>query len=152
LRELIKQQRKRFHLKPAHWFCIVGLLPIIILYTYLRFIPIARTFYISFFDWDMVSIHKPFIGLDNYVSLFHSDLFLLALKNTTLIAFGILIFSVPGALILAYLLSKGSRFKAWYEALYFLPVITPMVPVAVTWKWILDSQHGLLNYFCHFSE
>ncbi|RJE90912.1 sugar ABC transporter permease [Paenibacillus sp. 1011MAR3C5] len=142
--------KKRFRLKPHHWFVLLGLTPIIAVYTYLRFIPIVKTFYISLFQWDMVSVDKPFVGMENFVTLFQSDPFLTALKNTTIIAFGILIFSVPIALIIAYLLSKGIRFKSWYEAIYFLPYITPMVPVAVTWKWILDSQQGLFNYALSF--
>ncbi|RJX41272.1 sugar ABC transporter permease [Paenibacillus pinisoli] len=142
--------KKRFRLKPHHWFVLLGLTPIIAIYTYLRFIPIVKTFYISLFQWDMVSVDKPFVGLENFVILFQSDPFLTALKNTTIIAFGILIFSVPIALIIAYLLSRGIRFKSWYEAIYFLPYITPMVPVAVTWKWILDSQQGLFNYALSF--
>jgi len=142
--------KKRFRLKPHHWFVLLGLTPIIAIYTYLRFIPIVKTFYISLFQWDMVSVDKPFVGLENFVTLFQSDPFLTALKNTTIIAFGILIFSVPIALIIAYLLSRGIRFKSWYEAIYFLPYITPMVPVAVTWKWILDSQQGLFNYALSF--
>lgn len=142
--------KKRFRMKPGHWFCILALAPIIALYTYLRFIPIAKTMYISLFEWDLISVKKPFVGLENFTTLFQSEPFILAIKNTSIIAFGILIFSVPTALIIAYMLHKGIRFKAWYEALYFLPVITPMVPVAVTWKWILDSQHGLFNYFLSF--
>lgn len=142
--------KKRFRLKPHHWFVLLGLTPIIAVYTYLRFIPIVKTFYISLFQWDLVSVDKPFVGMENFVTLFQSDPFLTALKNTTIIAFGILIFSVPIALIIAYLLSKGIRFKSWYEAFYFLPYITPMVPVAVTWKWILDSQQGLFNYALSF--
>jgi multiple sugar transport system permease protein len=138
--------KRKFRLKPGHWFCIIGLLPIIILYGYLRFIPIVRTMYISFFEWDLVSVRKPFVGLENFKTLFHSDPFLLAIKNTSIIAFGVLIFSVPIAMVIAHLLHRGVRFKSWYEALYFLPYITPMVPVAMTWKWILDSKHGLLNF------
>jgi multiple sugar transport system permease protein len=137
---------KRFRLKPGHWFCIIGLTPIIILYGYLRFIPIVKTIFIGFFEWDLVSDKKPFVGLDNYKELFQSEPFLLALKNTSIIAFSILVFSVPIAMVIAQLLYRGIRFKAWYEALYFLPYITPMVPVAMTWKWILDSKHGLLNF------
>ncbi|MEK3916851.1 sugar ABC transporter permease [Paenibacillus sp. FSL H7-0331] len=142
--------KKKFRLNSSHWFCIIGLAPIIALYAYLRFIPIVKTMYISLFEWDLISTNKPFVGLDNFVTLFQSEPFLMALKNTTIIAFGILIFAVPGSLIIASMLHKGVRFKAWYEALYFLPVITPMVPVAVTWKWMLDSQHGLFNYFLSF--
>ena len=138
--------RGRRRWKPVHWFCLFGLAPIMAIYIYLRFIPILKTFYISFFNWDMVSKHKPFIGLDNYRELFGNEMFLASMKNTTIIAFSVLFITVPLALLLANALSKGIKGKAWYEALYFLPVITPMVPVAVTWKWILDSDHGLLNY------
>ncbi|TDF92008.1 carbohydrate ABC transporter permease [Paenibacillus piri] len=142
--------KKKFRLNAGHWFCILGLAPIIAIYAYLRFIPIVKTVYISFFEWDLISINKPFIGMENYVELLKSEPFLLAIKNTTIIAFGILIFSVPIAIVVASLLHRGIRFKAWYEALYFLPYITPMVPVAVSWKWILDSKTGLLNYFLSF--
>ena len=141
---------KKFRFKTHHWFILFGLAPILGIYTYLRLIPIIKTFYISLFQWDMVSTVKPFVGLENYASLLQSEAFMVAFKNTSIIAFGILIFSVPSALVLAYLLSKGIRFKSWYEALYFIPVITPMVPVAVTWKWILDAQNGLFNYFLSF--
>jgi len=147
---MASMSKKRFRLKRYHWFCLIGLAPILAIYTYLRLIPIMKTFYISLFQWDMVSADKPFVGLANFVELFQNDAFITSLVNTTIIAFGILIFSVPSALIIAYLLSKGIRFKSWYEALYFLPVITPMVPVAVTWKWILDAQNGLFNYVLSF--
>jgi multiple sugar transport system permease protein len=145
-----KVRRKKFRMKSGHWFCIVGLTPIVLLYAYLRFIPIFQTMYISFFDWDLISIRKPFVGLENYRTMFSSDPFLESIRNTSIIAFGILVFSVPLALIIASILNQGIRFKSWFEGLYFLPYITPMVPVAVSWKWILDSKHGLINYFLSF--
>jgi multiple sugar transport system permease protein len=147
---LISAAKKKTRLKSTHWFVIFGLAPVLLIYTYLRFIPILKTFYMSLFEWDMVNIRKPFIGLDNYVELFKSEAFLLSLKNTSIIAFSILIFSVPLALLVAGVLAKNIKFKSWYEAFYFLPVITPMVPVTVIWKWILDANYGLLNYFLSF--
>jgi len=141
---------RKKRLNALHWFCIVGLTPIMLLYSYLRFIPILKTFYMSLFDWDMVSIRKPFIGFANYTEMFQNETFLISLKNTTIIAFGILLFSVPLALLVANGLVKKIRFQSWYEAIYFLPVIAPMVPVTVIWKWILDANHGLLNYFLSF--
>lgn len=95
----------------------------------------------------MISPVKPFIGLGNYRELFSSHVFNQALKNTTILAFSIFIFSVPLALLIANVLAKKIRFASWYETLYFLPVVTPMVPVTVIWKWILDSSNGLFNYF-----
>ncbi|MGQ0572019.1 MAG: carbohydrate ABC transporter permease, partial [Armatimonadota bacterium] len=32
-----------------------------------------------------------------------------------------------------------------YQLIYFLPVVTPWVPVTVVWKWIYDARYGPLN-------
>lgn len=136
--------------RSATWFCFLGLLPILALFTYIRLIPIVKTFYMSLFQWDMVSPKKPFIGLQNYITLFQNENFLISLKNTTIIAFNVFLFSVPFALMLAVLILNQVRFKSWYEAIYFLPFIAPMVPVTVIWKWILDANNGLMNYFISF--
>lgn len=147
---MLATKKRKMQLKATHWFVITGLTPIFLLFIYLRFIPIAKTFYMSFFDWDLVSLHKPFVAFDNYIELFQNASFLLSLKNTTIIAFSIFIFSVPLALLIANALTKNIKFSSWYEALYFLPVITPMVPVTVIWKIILDANNGLMNYFISF--
>ena len=54
--------------------------------------------------------------------------------------------SVVLGLALAVLLAGKLRFTAAYQAIYFLPVITPMVPMAIAWKWVFDARHGILNY------
>ncbi|HPL29384.1 MAG TPA: sugar ABC transporter permease, partial [Anaerolineae bacterium] len=72
---------------------------------------------------------------------------LISLRNTTLFAVFVTVFSVAIALALAVLLAGKVRCGGLYEALFFLPVITPMVPVSVVWKWIYDPTYGLLNYF-----
>ncbi|HEX7056294.1 MAG TPA: sugar ABC transporter permease [Bacilli bacterium] len=142
--------KRKKRLKSTHWFVMIALAPIMLLYTYLRFIPIGKTFYMSLFNWDMVSLNKPFIGFANYTTLFHNNMFKMAIENTTIIAFSILLTSVPLALLVANALKDKIKFQSWYEAFYFLPVITPMVPVTVIWKWILDANYGLLNYFLSF--
>ena len=47
---------------------------------------------------------------------------------------------------LAVLLARRGRASAVYQTIYFLPVITPLVPMSITWKWIYDYNYGLLNY------
>jgi ABC-type sugar transport system permease subunit len=54
---------------------------------------------------------------------------------------------VLGGLVLALMVNTRWKLTPFFEAIYFLPVITPMVPVAIIWKWIYDPQYGLLNYF-----
>ena len=50
------------------------------------------------------------------------------------------------ALPFAVLLARRGRASAVYQTIYFLPVITPMVPMAIAWKWIYDYNYGILNY------
>ena len=57
-----------------------------------------------------------------------------------------MVLSVVVGLALAVLLAGKLRFTAAYQAIYFLPVITPMVPMAIAWKWIFDARIGILNY------
>jgi multiple sugar transport system permease protein len=72
--------------------------------------------------------------------------FVLALKNTTLFAAFVVGVSVILGLALAVALAGKLRFTAAYQAIYFLPVITPMVPMAIAWRWIFDARYGVLNY------
>jgi len=128
-------------------FCLYVLLPILALYTYLRFIPIGRTLILSFQKWNLLSVSRPFIGLVNYVKIFQSPEFATALKNTAFFA----VFTVPTTIAISLALavalnSKRVGIVPFYQTIYFIPVVTSMVPVAVVWKWIYDPTYGLLNY------
>lgn len=127
-------------------FCYAMLAPVLAVYAYLRIIPILQTFVISFYKWDMTQPIKPFIGLDNYSSMLSDERFLTAIKNTTVFSFATVFGSVLLALPVAVLLAGRIRFTPLYQAIFFLPVITPMVPMSVAWKWIYDPAHGILNY------
>lgn len=127
-------------------FCYTGLLPIFALFVILRIIPIIRTFTLSFYESNLINPQSRFIGVENYLTLFGDHLFQTALRNTTLFAVGTVTLSVGIGLALALLVNRIGRFSAFYETVYFLPVITPMVPVSIIWKWIYDPSFGLLNY------
>ena len=128
-------------------FAYLALLPILLIYLYLRVGPILTNFIYSFYNSSVVNPRANFSGLDNYIALFGDRLFVISLRNTTLFAISLTVFSVSIALFLAVLLSGKFRLGGAYEAIYFLPVITPMVAVAVVWKWIYDPTYGLLNFF-----
>ncbi len=128
-------------------FAYISLLPVLAIYAILRIIPISQSFMYSLYKSKMVNPQAKFIGLGHYKSLLNDELFLLAIRNTTVFAVFVVFFSVVIALGLAVLLAGKVRFGGLYEALYFIPVITPMVPVSVVWKWIYDPTYGLLNYF-----
>src|SRR3982751_3109367 len=85
-------------------FAGLALVPILIIYAAVRLYPIGETLRLSLHRWNILSKNKPFIGLDNFRELTGDPSFLEALQNTTIIAFGVLIVTIPTALFLAALI------------------------------------------------
>src|SRR3954451_6693936 len=127
-------------------FCYVALLPVLALFFYVRIIPIGFGFLLSFYRWNLLTARKPFVGWANYEALLGDENFLLALKNTTIYSFSTVLLSTAIALPRAVFLARKSRLSAFYQTVYFLPVITPLVPMSIAWKWIYDYNYGVLNY------
>jgi multiple sugar transport system permease protein len=127
-------------------FCYLALAPVLALFFYVRVIPIVRSVVISFYRWDLIRPLKPYIGLANYENLLSDANFILALKNTVVYSLATVVISTLIALPLAVFLARKTRLSVFYQTVYFLPVITPMVPMAIAWKWIYDYNYGLFNY------
>ena len=130
-------------------FVISALAVPLTLFVLVRVIPIFETLRLSLFKWDIISRNKPFIGLANFQELAGDPLFLEALRNTTIIAFGVLALTIPLALGLAALIQYrfGSAMAGFYETSVFIPHIVSLVPAAMAWKWVFDAQLGPLNAF-----
>lgn len=128
-------------------FAILALIPVLVIYFWVRLIPIGETLRLSLHQWNILSKNKPFVGLDNFRELFGDQLFLDSLFNTTIIAFGVLIFTIPVSLFIAHLVYQRtrSRFSGFYETTLFLPHVVSLVPAAMAWKWIFDARLGPLN-------
>jgi len=107
-------------------------------------IPMICSFGLSFTKWDLLN-SVEFVGLQNYVQLFQSDLFYKILSNTVVFALATSILGVIIPLILASILNSKIRGSEFYKTAYFLPFITPMVVVGIVWAWIFDPNIGLLN-------
>jgi len=134
-------QRKRWI------FALLAILPTLAIFAFVRLYPIADTLRLSLHKWDILSKKKPFIGLANFQELLGDRLFHEALINTTIIAFGVLIITIPTALVLAALIyhRTRSRFAGFYETSIFIPHVVSLVPAAMAWKWIFDARLGPLN-------
>ena len=128
-------------------FAVLALLPTLAIYATVRLYPIGETLRLSLHRWNILSKNKPFIGLDNFRELVGDPLFREALLNTTIIAFGVLIVTIPIALCLAALIHHRtqSRLAGFYETAIFLPHVVSLVPAAMAWKWIFDARLGPLN-------
>jgi multiple sugar transport system permease protein len=135
-------------LRRKRWiFALTAIAPVLAIFAWLRVYPIADTLRLSLHKWDILSKNKPFIGLDNFRELAGDSLFREALFNTSVIAFGILVITIPTAMILAALIHyrTRSRFSGFYETSIFIPYVVSLVPAAMAWKWIFDAKLGPLN-------
>jgi multiple sugar transport system permease protein len=136
---------KKLFYKDSTW-AVLLLLPNIIGFLVFTFLPVIASFLLSFTRWDMLSPIQ-WVGLENYNALLLDDTFIKVFWNT--IYFSAV--SVPAgiviSLLLAVALDQNIRFKKFYRAAYFLPVVTSMVAVAVVWQWIYNPEYGILNYF-----
>lgn len=111
--------------------------------------PMIQGIILSFVKWSGLG-SKEWVGLANYIKMFQDKHFLKAVWNTAYYTMGILLIGVPLALILAMLLNQKLRGRNFYRMAYYLPVITMMVAVSMLWKWLLSTNHGLVNYFLGF--
>jgi len=106
-------------------------------------IPLVIVFYLSVNSWDGLGSIQ-FVGLQNFIDQIKGDDLHIALLNTLLYT----VIVVPGGLILSLLVALGLdkvRGKDVYRVLYFMPVVTGPVAIAVMWAWLLNSDYGLIN-------
>lgn len=115
------------------------------------FVPVLAALALSFTDFDIYALadlgNLRFIGLDNYIMLLKTPLFWKALGNT--IEFVVLGVPLSIALSLGAALlvnSKLGRFKDFFRTVYFAPVVTTLVAVAVIWRYLLHTKYGLVNW------
>ena len=108
-------------------------------------LPVLASFGLSFLEWDLLSPAK-WVGFRNYIGLFKDQVFIKVLWNTVYYTLGTVPVGIFISLLLAIALNKKIRGMKIYRALYFLPVISSYVAVAVVWQWLYNAEFGLLNY------
>jgi multiple sugar transport system permease protein len=106
---------------------------------------VAVSFFMSFTQWDVVS-PPEWIWLDNYLSLWQSDLFWEVFGNTVYFIFLAVPLSVACSLALALVANTSLRGITFFRTAYFLPVVSSMIAVALVWSWIFNPEYGLLNH------
>lgn len=115
------------------------------------FLPVAAALILSFTDFDIYAVadigNLRFVGLDNYIHLLETPLFWKALGNTAwFVILGVplsIMMSLAAALLLD---NKLARFKGFFRTVYFAPVVTTLVAVAVIWRYLLHTKYGLVNW------
>ena len=119
--------------------------PSLILICVLNLWPILQTFYFSLNE--VRGFQSPvFVGLSNYMTLFGDEEFWKSLVNTCIYTVVTVPVWVILSLITAVFLNASIKGKSFFRVLYFLPVISAPAAVAMVWRWLYNSDFGLINY------
>lgn len=122
---------------------IPSLIPIVVILIY----PICETFVISLFKMNPMRPDADlFIGLGNYIKLFHEESFFLGLKNSLELTLVTVVGSNLVGLGLTLLLNMEFKGRGIFRALVIIPWTLPAVAAVLIWIWILDYQFGVANY------
>lgn len=134
-------------LKVSRRTIAVFVLPCLLLYVLIVFVPIVVNIYTSMLDWDGITT-ADFIGIDNFKTmLFHDATFWPAVRHTLLYAVASMI-EVPLCLFMAIMLNRYIKKRSnTLVSVYFVPVILSVVIIGQLWKTIYNpaSMGGMLN-------
>ena len=144
-------------------FVAVVLLPALAYMAVFLLLPIVWAFLLSFFDFSPrrtgspflgLGLDNPFVGLEHFKQMFDFSntaplevrQFHIAVKITLLFAFIVLPLNLAITLPLAAMIeSVHGRWKVLYRTVFFVPVLTSAVGVAIIWGFVLHPQRGLVN-------
>ncbi len=120
------------------------LLPSLLFFVGFVVIPMVMCLFTSFFNYTMTDF--TFVGIQNYVEMFQDPVFIKAFKNTVILV----LVAVPSVTLFSLWVSSAiypmrSVSRSFYRCVFYLPVVTGTVAVAVVWKWMFNKYTGLFN-------
>jgi multiple sugar transport system permease protein len=141
-------RRRKHETRDAYLF----LAPYLVLFLAFVIGPFVYGLWISLHQYDYSLPEKPFVGLDNYTGLIdgtspYAQPFWDSMKATWIFT----VLSVPLLLVLpllvAMVMNAKFRGRNFFRAMYFAPYVLGVAVVAVLWRYLLDSNIGLVNHY-----
>lgn len=121
--------------------------PTIIGLLVLNIIPIFQTLKMSFYKSGDFGRGDIFVGWANYQKLFADPEVWQATWNTIKYTLLVVPITVIFAIVLAVLLNSNIKGKHLYRTIYFLPMVAAPAAVTMVWKWLYNTDFGLINHF-----
>jgi multiple sugar transport system permease protein len=128
------------------------LAPYLVLFVAFVLGPIVYGLYISLHRYDFTLPNKPFVGLENYTDLFTPGSITFSAFWQSMRATGIFtVFSVPlllvVPLVIALTMNKKFPGRNLFRSVFFAPYVLGVAVIAILWRYLLDSNIGLVNYY-----
>ncbi len=106
--------------------------------------PVAKVFWDSFHEVGAFN-QRRWTGLDNYVKMFKDPIMWRSLWNTCKYVLVIVPVMIILALVLASLLNTRIKGRSFFRVIYFIPAITMSAAISMIWKWMYNSDYGIIN-------
>ncbi len=122
-------------------------LPTVVLFLVFMVFPIGFVLYSSMLKWDGINsiFQADWVGLDNYRRLIADDIWWTAVRNTTIYAVMKLLVELPLALVIALVLNSKLRGRTFFRTVGFLPVVTSIAVVSLTFTFFFSPLGGPFN-------
>ena len=123
------------------------LLPALIVYTIMVMIPIAVSIYYGMIDWDGLG-PKKFVGIDNFIKLFHDKVFIMSFTNNLLYIVIVMVLQLGIGFIIAVLLTYLIKGRGFIQTVYYIPSVITVIAIAQLFTSFYSYEPiGLFNIF-----
>jgi len=122
------------------------LAPSLILFAAFVFIPLGRTFYLSFFNTRSTGAPTSFAGLDNYLELLTSEAFRTGIVATVLFTLYTVPLGIALGLVLAVLLDAPLRAIGVFRTIMSSTIAVSAAVGSLIWLLLFNPSLGLLNH------
>jgi len=140
----VKKKMSRAERREHYWGLLFVAPPFVGFLIFMAF-PIVFAFVASLTKWTgMNSMLDNFVGLQNYIKLLQDAKFWKVLLNTIIYMIGIPVGMILG-MVIAVGMNRKIRGIKVLRTLYYVPVISSLVAVAILWMWVFNYDYGLLN-------
>ncbi|MDF1478659.1 sugar ABC transporter permease [Leifsonia sp. H3M29-4] len=106
--------------------------------------PMIAAAWVSLNEWNLIAPMR-FVGLENFATLLSDPTTGEVFLHTVFYIVGYLPLVYLGGLALALALNTALKGRSFLRGVYFLPVVTSWIVVALVWRWLLNPSNGIVN-------
>lgn len=140
-----QNRQKKAQPLPVLFICI-SVLPAVILTLMFTIWPTAQALYLSFTNATSLGLNNKFVGLDNYIYMFHDKSFIQALKNTAKLMAVVPVITIFCSLVLAFVLNQCKlKEMVLYRTIFYFPNIVSLTVVGIIWSFVFHPNVGIIN-------
>jgi ABC-type sugar transport system permease subunit len=134
-------------LSEFRWAPYLFLIPTVGLLFVFSVLPMIYGVWMSLQNVDVVRGTSSFIGLGNYLRLFHDGQFGLSVLNTAWYTLTVVPLIVIGSIAIAVFLRESRPARLIARVGFYIPFVLSPVVVATSWKWLLNEDLGVIDGF-----